>query len=75
MNPFPTKLYEETRCGEPQSLYPSHGVYSETRKQRNYLYTLSKRLDYDPPSQTCCHHQVASLVKALSQRTIESSTS
>ncbi len=72
MSPFPANLHEDTRCGEPQSLFTSHGVYSETKRQRGYLYNLSKRNGWLAPSQTCCHHQVQSLVKILRHRIIES---
>ena len=68
MNPFPTDLYEDTRCSYPLALYPSHAVYSETQKQRNYLGALARNRGYQPPLQTCCGHQVKSLIEIIQTR-------
>ena len=62
---FPEDVYYDTYCGARRSLYKSHGVYSESRSQRNLLYVKARSLGYEPPRQTCCHHQVTALLKAL----------
>ena len=64
---FPNDLQLFTRCGEKDSLYATHSVYGETRKQRNMISGLSKTRGYDPPRQTCCSHQISSLARLLSQ--------
>jgi len=64
---FPTELYEGTFCGNPLSHFPSHSVYSESRGQRNLLYIESKLSGYAPPRQTCCTHQVQTLVTKLQE--------
>ena len=69
--PFPESLQEDSRCGGPQALYAHHSTYSETPKQRRYLFVLARRCHYEAPKQTCCSNQVKSLVKHLRGKIIE----
>ena len=68
LKPFPQDLYEDTYCEHRLALYPTHSVYSETRKQRGYLSVLAKNRGYQPPRQTCCSHQVTSLIEIIQTR-------
>ena len=70
LSAFPEDIYLNTFCGGTRSRFPGHSTYSETRRQRGYLYITSRNLGYAPPAQTCCSNQVKSLLEALQPESV-----
>ncbi len=65
LSTFPDKIYRDTRCGGPQSTFPRHATYGESRPQRGLLYIAAKANRYQAPKQTCCMNQANTLIRIL----------